>query len=154
MEKSGIKLSIAGWVVVTLGIVALSVGCGSGGTDAGEGSASREEFILRANEICDEHNTFLRQAMIEAFDPGKRPDDETGIRFTKDLWIPDIRAQDKELRALEWPAEDRTEINEMLDDILRTADRVEADPELASRGPFDPVTKALTDYGIGACGSP
>lgn len=154
MEKSRFKLWIAGWLIVALGLAAVTAGCGGESTDGAGGSTSREEFILKANEICEEHNVFLRQAMIEAFDPEKRPGDEAGIRFTKDVWVPDMRAQDEELRAIDWPTEDRTEISEMLDEILRAADRVEADPELASRGPFDPVTRALTDYGIGACGSP
>lgn len=154
MGKTGFKALIVGGLVAVLGSVVVSVGCGGESTDTGEGSISREEFVLQANEICEEHNTFLRQAMVEAFDPEKRPGDEAGIRFTKEVWVPDMRAQDKELRSLEWPPDDRAKIDEMLKEILKAADLVEADPELASQGPFDDVTRALTDYGIGPCGSP
>lgn len=144
---SGCRLAVALFLMLGL------AGCGSGGEEAG-GETTRAEFIEQANLICGEHNEYLRQATIDAFGPDQRPDDETGIRFTREVWIPDIRQQDRELRELEWPPEDRERIDAMLQGILRTADRVEADPELSRLGPFDEATRELTAYGIGPCGSP
>lgn len=128
-------------------------GCGSEGSESAPEATTKAEFVERANEICDRANQVLRKAMVDAFGAGE-PGDEAGIRFTHEVWVPNLRQQDRDLRRLEWPSEDRAEIESMLDGVLRATERVEADPELASRGPFDEVTRRLTDYGIGLCGSP
>lgn len=130
------------------------VGCGSDGTEAGDQSTDRSRFIERANTICEEANEVLRQATAEAFGPDEQVDDRTGIRFTRQVWVPNLREQSRELRELEPPAGDRRRIESMLDDLEAVTDRVEADPALAGHGPFDEVTRRLTDYGIGPCGSP
>ncbi len=134
---------------VSLGVA----GCGSDGNESVPEAPTKAEFVERANEICDRANQVLREAMVDAFGSGE-PGDEAGIRFTHEVWVPNLRQQDRDLRQLEWPSGDRAEIESMLDDVLRAADRVEADPALASEGPFDEVTRRLTDYGIGLCGSP
>lgn len=104
--------------------------------------------------ICDENNEHLRQAVVEYFGPDQTPDDESGIAYTHEIWVPNLRQQSEDLRALEWPEEDVAKLEAMLDEFDRATDRVEADPALASEGPFDKVTNEMARYGIGPCGSP
>lgn len=154
MERlQGIATAGSRFAVVTLLVLGF-IGCGAGDSGQEEGAAARSEFIEQANAICDQANEILREAVIEAFGPEQQPDDSAGIRFTRQVWIPNIRQQDSDLRELEWPPADQEKIDSMLTEITRIADRVEADPALASQGPFDKVTRRLTAYGIGACGSP
>ncbi len=143
----------SGFAILLILLVGLG-GCGMTGQERAGDSPTRAVFTEQANGICEQANEELRQAMIDAFGPGQQPDDEAGIRFTREIWVPSLRQQDKDLRALEWPAADHRRIEAMLRGITDAADRVEADPGLASEGPFDDVTRELTEYGIGPCGSP
>lgn len=137
-------------IALALGIT----GCGPGGDGSTAGEVTRAAFAREANAICDEANEVLQRAMVEWFGPDLKPDEETGIRFTHEVWVPNLREQNRELRDLDMPPADRPRIEAMLDELGRATDRVEADPSLASEGPFDEVTRRLTDYGIGPCGSP
>ncbi|MBN8866327.1 MAG: hypothetical protein J0H98_02115 [Solirubrobacterales bacterium] len=138
---------LAGAALMLLGIA----GCGS---DPDPEVTTKAEFVERANEICNRANEVLRQGVVDAFGPDEQPSDEEGIRYTHEVWVPNLRQQVRDLRALEWPPGDRREIESMLKGLERATDRVEADPGLASQGPFEAVTRRLTDYGIGPCGSP
>ncbi len=129
-------------------------GCGTGDEDPAGSAPTRSEFVAQANEICERNNEFLQQATVDAFGPDQQPDDQAGIRFTHRVWVPNLRQQSRDLRALDPPPGDRRRIVRMLDELDRATDRVEADPSLASQGPFDEVTRELTAYGIGPCGSP
>lgn len=137
---------------MTLALLLGLPGCGSGGED--DGAATKAEFVEQANAICDENNEFLREATSEAFGPDQEPDGETGIRFTREVWVPNLRQQNEDLRDLDWPPEDRQKIEAMIDELDRATDRVEAEPWIASEGPFDEVTRKLAEYGIEPCGSP
>lgn len=141
-------------LVLALLLVTGVAGCGSGDSGSRDPAADRASFIDQANAICNEANEALRQAMVDSFGSGKEPDDEAGIRFTHQVWVPNLRRQQQDLRALDWPPADRQKLEKMLTELARATDRVEADPALASQGPFDRVTRELTDYGIGPCGSP
>jgi len=96
----------------------------------------------------------LRQGTIETFGASEEPSDEVGIRFTRKVWVPNLRQQVRDLRALGYPPGDRERIEGMLRQLEAATDRIEADPGLSSQGPFDAVTRELTAYGIGPCGSP
>ncbi len=135
---------------LALSLVLGLAGCGSDS----EPGPTRTAFIEQANEICDQNNEYLRQAMVETFGADQQPDAETGIRFTRKVWVPNLRQQNEDLRELDWPEEDRPEIERMLEEHERATERVEADPGVASQGPFDEVTDEMTAYGIGPCGSP
>ncbi len=152
-HRRGFSNAGSGFAILLMLFVGLG-GCGIGDPEPAGDALTRAEFTEEANGICEQANEELRQAMIDAFGPGRQPDDEAGIRFTRDVWVPSLRRQDKDLRALEWPEADRQRIEAMLRGITAAADRVEADPGLASEGPFDDVTRKLTEYGIGPCGSP
>lgn len=140
-------------VALAIGSLAIAAfaGC-SGGQDDTE--PTRAEFIEQALVICEENNEYLRQAMVDTFGPDMTPDAETGIRFTREIWVPNLRQQNEDLRELDWPEGDRERIETMLDEIDRASERVEADPGLASEGPFDEVTRKMANYGIEPCGSP
>ncbi len=154
-NRRGIATTGSRFAVTVLLLLGL-VGCGSGSSDAEpEGEAlTRAEFIEQANVICERNNEVLRAAVIESFGPDEQPDDDAGIRFTHEIWVPNLREQNRELTELGKPPADRQRIEAMLDSIERVTDQIEADPALASEGPFDEVTRELTDYGIGHCGSP
>lgn len=143
------RIAVAG-----LALTAVLLGCGGGDAEPGNEPLTRAGFIQQANAICNAANEELRQAMAETFGADLKPDNETGIRFTHEIWVPNLRRQIRELGELEPPPADRREINSMLAGLTRATDRVEADPALASQGPFDRVTRRLTAYGIGPCGSP
>lgn len=148
------KAAAAEWTVLAVLVFPVGlVACGSGGGDPA-GTGSRAQFIREANLICNEANEVLREATAEWFGPDLKLDEETGIRFTHEVWVPNLREQIRSLRGLETPPADRMRIGAMLDGLDRATDRVEADPSLASKGPFDRVTRRLTAYGIGPCGSP
>lgn len=143
------RIAVAG-----LALTAVLLGCGAGDGGPGNEPLTRAEFIEQANTICNAANEVLREAMMEAFPADGKPNNETGIRFTHEIWVPNLRQQLRDLRALEPPAADRPKIEAMLDELSRVTDRVDADPAIASEGPFDRVTRRLTAYGIGPCGSP
>lgn len=142
------------FLAAVLPLSPMLAGCGSGDSRPGTADLSRAEFIRQANAICNEANEVLRKAMVEAFPADRKPDNETGIRFTREVWVPNLREQIRDLRELASPPADRQKIDLMLNRLDRATDRVEADPALASQGPFDGVTRDLTAYGVGPCGSP
>lgn len=133
---------------------ALLLGCGSGDYSSTDQPLTRSEFVKQANEICNAANEVLRAAMVEAFPADRKLDDATGIAFTHKTWIPNLRQQVRDLRQLNPPQADRRRIDSMLNQLTRLISRLEADPALASSGLFDRVTRRLTAYGIGPCGSP
>ena len=152
-HQPGVSNAGSGFAILLMLFLGLG-GCGTDDPEQTGDAITRAEFIEQANVICEQANDELRQAMVDSFGVGQQPDDETGIRFTREVWIPSLRQQDKDLRALERPEADRQRIEEMLRGITIAAGKVDADPGLASEGPFDEVTRELTDYGIGPCGSP
>src|SRR5690606_33702479 len=107
MERLRGNAAIGTRLVVVL-LVSLGIaGCGPDDSGTDETEPSRSEFIEQANVICEQNNVVLRKALAEAFDPEEQPDDETGIRFTREVWLPNVREQNGLLRELGMPPEDR-----------------------------------------------
>lgn len=141
--------------VLAVAVAVAQVGCGDGdgGRDDVE-TPSRSEFAKQANAICVPANEELTEAVIEVFGADGEPTASEGIRFTHEIWVPNLRDQIADLRALTPPAGDEALVGELLDGLEAATDKVSKNPAATATGPFDAVTERWRDYGISACGSP
>lgn len=123
------------------------------------GDASRrltkEEFIARADAICERYNPHVND-VVRRLPPGDQP---AGARMMHDEFVPLMRAQVRELRALRPPAEDRREIDALFDGVDAATDELErrAAGDAASVfapdfDPYEPANRAARAYGLGVCG--
>lgn len=131
------------------------------GTDSGVGSESssvpgepisQEDFLERANQVCRDGNQELAAASATL-----QVDDEQAVtNFATDVYVPNIRQQIDDIRALGFPAGEEDTIDGLLSDAETALDEVEADPAAAFLGATDPfaeVTAELDAYGLTECGS-
>lgn len=108
MHSRGLRLV----AVVSLAALALSA-CG------GDGALSKDEFIEQADEICED----IDQQIAELGEPENREAFEELVDEGTEITADGL----ERLRALEPPAEDRDQINRMLDKI---EEAVELLPEI------------------------
>ncbi len=143
--------SLAVAVVVT--VLAAVAGCG-GGED---GSLNRGEYVKQADEICGEANARLEEVAkdfpaVGAEGPGPREIDQIEA-LTKDAFVPVIRDQVGELRALAPPQGDEDRLDRLYNMTEKALDAIEADPQLVLRvaDPFAEAARQAKGYGFQEC---
>ncbi len=69
------------------------------------------------------------------------------------VFVPGIRDQLRELRALGYPKGDKAVLVAIFDDAEAVLRRAEHDPSTIDGHSFDDVNRRLTAYGLNVCGS-
>ncbi|MBX3284292.1 MAG: hypothetical protein KF703_03030 [Actinobacteria bacterium] len=116
----------------------------------GSDDAARADFVERANRICREGGAALA---------GQEPDtsDQAALAaYVTDTFVPAVRRQLDDIRALGFPPGDEAELAAILDDTDAALDRLAADPIGvidSGRDPFADVNQRLNAYGLTDCGA-
>ncbi len=123
------------------------------GTTGTEGEQlSEDQYVARANEICDQGDADLDEAAAEAFSSGQ-PSEAEASAFFADSVIPGIQSQIDEIRSLSGPAEVESEVTGVLDDAQEILDELSGDPSSFedADNPFADVNERFTALGITSC---
>lgn len=133
-------------------VLVLLSACGGGGEEL-----SREEYLKRADAICENGNEELEKASEKAFaeiPEGEAPSEEQFAEYARKTVIPMVRGQVSELRDLPPPEGGADEVDEIYDAIDKAIDRLENDPSLLTRGGADLFAEAdelSRKYGYEVC---
>lgn len=134
-----------------------------GGDDGDEGAATTgggqdaSSYIAAADEICARADEEAVAAIGEQF-PGLTPESATPKqleRIAREILVPSLKRQLKELRALEMPEPDTDELNAIYAKLEAGIGEVLDDPELVIAGTTPSLQEAselAADYGFQACG--
>ncbi|HET7488917.1 MAG TPA: hypothetical protein VFJ85_13390 [Acidimicrobiales bacterium] len=136
---------VRGAYLATLVLVALAAGCGR---EEKQASISKPEFVKEANAICARGN----EAMANAAPPAAAGDVEAATAFSR-VFVPNVRNQIREIRALGFPKGDVHTLDALFTDAESLLRRAEQDPASLDGHAFDDVNARLTAYGLWVCGS-
>lgn len=145
MKKSmGLLLALCALLVV--------VGCGAGDDAIKGGDVSKEDYIVEANEICDNARGELEAAGDDRFrdlDPGEQPSDAEKQAFVEEEVVPKIQDQIDQLRDLEAPEDDVDQLEELYDTLQEELDALADDPVGGFDKPFESANQLAGGYGAG-----
>jgi hypothetical protein len=134
--------------IVGVAFAALLVTACSGGSN----TIAKSSFVEQGNAICTKSNAAL-SAAVKAL--GSAPPDEQVAVYIKDTFVPNIRGQIRDLRALGYPKGDKDTLEGAYTAAEEVLVTVAADPASfvdATKDPFAKAKKVLTDYGLTICG--
>ena len=130
----------------------IAAGCGDDDDESGGSSLSKDEFIVKANDICTKGTTELNQAAEETLGAGQQPSPAEEEEFVRETVVPSIQGQIDDIRELV-PEDEADEVNGILDEAELLLQDLEEDPSGAQGDPFAEVNDDLTEYGLSACAS-
>lgn len=137
-----------GVIAGAFALALLVTACGSSGDEA----MTKADFLSKGNEICKVAAAELDKAGDELGDS-----DPDGIEEAiKDVFVPGIRGQIDDLRALGYPEGDKDTLEATYSDAEELLDAIEQDPAkflAAGEDPFAAVNEDLSAYGLTECGS-
>jgi hypothetical protein len=113
----------------------------------------KKDFLIQVNAICDESQKLLAAA---AFELGDAPTVDEINDFVRSTFVPAVRDEVAQIRAVGFPIGDENRLNGMLFDMEALLDDLDADPEEVFDRPEDPfadVNQRLDEYGLTVCGS-
>ncbi len=119
-------------------------------TAPGSDGAARAAFVEAANRICREGSDALAGGEPDA------TDQDAMAAYITGTFVPAVRRQLDEIRALGFPPGDEAELAAILDDTDAALDRLAADPIgviNSGRDPFGDVNARLNAYGLTDCGA-
>jgi hypothetical protein len=146
---------VVGQVVVAVAFAAsllaasLLAACGD---DAEVKPTAKKDFLIQVNAICDESQKLLAAA---AFELGDAPTVDEINEFVRSTFVPAVRDEIAQIRAVGFPVGDENRLNGMLFQMEALLDDLDADPEEVFDRPEDPfgdVNQSLDEYGL-LCGS-
>jgi hypothetical protein len=134
--------------------LALVSGCGGGPEPI-----AKDEYLKRARTICREGNQELATATREAFKDlkqGEKPTAEQLERYARDVVVPMVRQQVKDLRDLPDPKGAGDQVDEIYDAFDRALDRIDQQPSLLTDNPdifglFKEADDLSKKYGFPVC---
>ncbi len=144
--KRVVPLVVAGLVLVA--------GCGGGPEPI-----AKDEYLKRAAKICREGNQELATATQQAFKDlkqGEKPTPEQLERYARDVVVPMVRQQVKDLRALPDPKDAGDQVDEIYDAFDKALDRIDEEPSLLTNNPhifglFKEADGLSKKYGFPVC---
>jgi predicted small secreted protein len=138
----------------------LLAGCGGGGEDSSSGkSISKEDFIAKADAICEKGTKRLQAAIFAAV---KKPQNLTKvseadqIKIVKTAMVPNVSREVKELRALGIPDGDDEKVDAMIGALEEGVETAEQDPQAVTNSSdvvFGIASRIAGEYGLTACAS-
>ena len=117
---------------------------------------SQEAFLEQANQVCRDGNQALAAATADLADDLSPDDAEAIADFATNVYVPNIRQQLEDIRAIGFPPGEEDTIEGLLTDAEAALAEVETDPAAAFLGgtdPFADVNPELEAYGLTECGS-
>jgi hypothetical protein len=140
-----------GQVVVAVAVASsLLAACGD---DAEVKPTAKKDFLIQVNAICNESQKLLAAA---AFELGDAPTVDEINDFVRLTFVPAVRDEIAQIRAVGFPVGDENRLNGMLFDMEALLDDLDADPAEVFDRPEDPfadVNQRLDEYGLTVCGS-
>lgn len=142
------RMDTARALLVALSLVAASA-CGGGSN--GSNGAAKDGFVTAANAICAD----ARQELLDISGSfaGDTPLEQIAA-FLHDVYVPRLRTELADVRALGLPDADRAALDGIFDDYTNVLDDIEANPDqFASSGtdPFAELDARLTSQGLTSC---
>jgi hypothetical protein len=167
-------------VLIVLFGLAFAVGCGGDDNDGGASAAatsadggsesedgddaisttpgtgfSKEEYVDQANALCATHSAELKVKGQKTFKKVfSKPEKVAAAVMAKEVVIPSMEAELRDLKALNVPTGDEAQISAIYAAIEEIPQQLKRDP---TWGDFYPYTKAedlAAAYGLTACGHP
>jgi hypothetical protein len=149
----------------------LAAGCGggddtttvsgpSGATGAQGVPLTKDAFLAKANEICNQGGQQLDQDAQKFFKSlglsgTQAPTSDQIQQFANETAIPHIQAQITAIEALPTPSGDEDQVTASTDSAQQALDKIKADPSLLeNNGKNDPFVDAenlAKDYGLDEC---
>lgn len=117
-----------------------------GGSDPG---ITKAEYLREGNAICSRGNEQIA-AVAKQPPPGASAD---AVATFGRVFVPGIRDQIRQLRALGYPKGDKAELEAAFGQAAKILDRAERDPATIDGHAFDDVNSRLSSYGLTICGS-
>ncbi len=140
-------------------VIALIV-AGCGGDDSSSTSISKEEFIAKADAVCQKAAKRLEKGLVGFLVKGKKiqkPSQADNEKFVVTVLIPSLRREIKEMQALGIPDGDEEKVGAMIDALKEGLETAEDNPEVVAAGGTDVVfgisSRLAGEYGIETCGS-
>ncbi|WP_320672908.1 hypothetical protein [Patulibacter defluvii] len=135
-----------GGPAVAVGLVL--AGCG------GDDGPTKAEYVREANAICKRADAASQRTARERIARlGGSPTREQLVALVREVALPSIEGQLRDLRALDRPKDDADAVAEIYDALDGEIAKVRADPALAVAGnPFAGSSAKAHAYGLDACG--
>ena len=127
---------------------------GCGGDSA---SITKAEFTKQAEAACKKNEEALQkdfQAFVKKHSNVTEPTEADYAELVGDVFVGNIEAEMKELRAIEIPSGDEKQVEALLDAREESLKKAEAEPEEAitkSENVFGKASKLAKAYGLEAC---
>jgi len=134
-----------GWAAIGLVLVLAATGCRHGSS----ATISKDEYVKSGNLICVRGNEQIAAAARQPA-PGASPD--AFATFVR-VFVPGIRDEIRQLRALGYPKGDKTELVALYNDAESILRRAELEPSTIDGHAFDDVNRRLAAYGLTVCAS-
>ncbi|MFP5388081.1 MAG: hypothetical protein ACLGG5_02115 [Thermoleophilia bacterium] len=140
-------------------VTALLVG-GCGGSDGSNSSASsisKEQFIVKADAVCEKGTERLQKAIFASL---KHPRNLTKVSAAEQVkivttaMVPNVSREAKELRALGVPDGDEEKVDAMITALEEGVETAERDPQAVTKSSdavFGISSRIAAEYGLKAC---
>jgi hypothetical protein len=115
----------------------------SGATGVAGTTIPKDEWISKADDICQQGNEALNKAQ-QGFQ-GSEAD------YATQVLVPNVQTQLDGINALPPPDQDAEQANQLLDDAQQAVDKIKSDPSSANTA-FDDVNQEAKDFGLKVCG--
>ena len=171
LREVTLKKRLLAGTPLALAAGSLAPGCGrgddtttvsgpSGATGAQGAPLTKDAFLAKANEICNQGGQQLDQDAQKFFKSvglsgNQAPSSDQIQQFANETAIPHIQAQITAIEALPAPSGDEDQVTAITDSAQQALDKIKADPSLLeNNGKNDPFVDAdnlAKDYGLDEC---
>jgi hypothetical protein len=147
------------FVAAAMVIALVVAGCGGGDSSTAAGSISKEDFIAKADAICEKGTKRLQAAIFAAL---KKPQNLTKVNEAEQIkivttaMVPNVSREAKELRALGVPEDDEEKVDAMISALEEGVETAEQDPQAVTKSSdviFGISSRIAGEYGLTACSS-
>jgi|SoimicmetaTmtLPC_FD_contig_51_2111568_length_1019_multi_3_in_0_out_0_2 hypothetical protein len=156
-------MSGRGAFAVLVGVLAAAVvmfGCGGGGgsdTAVAESSIPKAQYVKKAESVCKKGEEELQAdfaSFVKEHEDVKKPSDADYAELFEKVVEPNISAEIDELRELEVPKGDASQVEAMLDAREESVSIAEGEPKVMvenSEKVFGKASKLADEYGLKGC---
>jgi hypothetical protein len=140
-------------------IALVATGCGGGSSSASTSSLTKADFIQQGDRICKTGSEEIVKGFRETKAGVDRmePSEAEAAEISEGLFLPVVRKEAEELRALGVPSGGGGEITTILDEMDSAIEEAEEDPGALLRPEsedfFGPVEELMAGYGFTVCGA-
>jgi ABC-type phosphate/phosphonate transport system substrate-binding protein len=147
-------------IAVVIAAVLIVAGCGGSDDSSSASSISKEEFIAKADAVCQRGNKRMEKALVGFLTKNKKiqkPSQADNKKFIVTVLVPSLRQEIKEIKALGVPDGDEEKVDAMIAALEEGLETAEDDPEVVAAGTADIVfgiaSRLAGEFGLETCGS-